>query len=95
MNIIEKYGDIPKIETEHLILRKITLDDAKDMYLYASDEEVTRNVTWNTHSSLSDTIKFINTFLPQYDAPWGVELKENGRLLKLGMFYQKNTGAKV
>jgi [ribosomal protein S5]-alanine N-acetyltransferase len=47
MNILEKFDDIPKIETEHLILRKITLDDAKDMYLYASNEEVTRYVTWD------------------------------------------------
>ncbi|MBM7553048.1 GNAT family N-acetyltransferase [Thalassobacillus pellis] len=81
MNILEKYEDIPKIETERLILRKITLDDAKDMYLYASDEEVTKNVTWNTHFTLSDTFRFINTFLSKYDAPWGIELKENGRFI--------------
>jgi [ribosomal protein S5]-alanine N-acetyltransferase len=81
MNISEKFADVPKIETERLILRKITLDDAEDMYLYASNEEVTRYVTWNTHSSLSDTIEFINTFLTQYDAPWGIELKENGKFI--------------
>lgn len=81
MNILEKFDDIPKIETEHLILRKITLDDAKDMYLYASNEEVTRYVTWDTHSSLSDTIDFMNTFLTQYDALWGIELKENGEFI--------------
>jgi [ribosomal protein S5]-alanine N-acetyltransferase len=81
MNIIEKFGDVPKIETDRLILRKITLNDAEDMYLYASNEEVTRYVTWDTHSSLSDTIDFINSFLPQYDAPWGIELKENGKFI--------------
>jgi [ribosomal protein S5]-alanine N-acetyltransferase len=81
MNILEKFADVPKIETERLILRKITLDDAEDMYLYASNEEVTRYVTWDTHSSLSDTIEFINTFLPQYDALWGIELKENGKFI--------------
>lgn len=74
MNILEKFADVPKIETERLILRKVTLDDAEDMYLYASNEEVTRYVTWDTHSSLSDTIEFINMFLSQYDAPWGIEL---------------------
>ncbi|GLB61848.1 GNAT family N-acetyltransferase [Cytobacillus sp. NCCP-133] len=81
MIILEKFADVPKLETERLILRKITLDDAEDMYLYASNEEVTRYVTWETHSSLSDTIEFINTFLPQYDAPWGIELKENGKFI--------------
>lgn len=81
MNITEKFCDVPKIETERLILRKITLDDAEEMYSYASNEEVTKSVTWDTHSSLSDTIEFINSFLPQYDAPWGIELKENGKFI--------------
>lgn len=81
MNILQKFADAPKIETERLILRKITLDDAEDMYLYASDEEVTRYVIWDTHSSLSDTIEFINTFLSQYHLPWGIELKENGKFI--------------
>jgi [ribosomal protein S5]-alanine N-acetyltransferase len=81
MNITEKFGDVPQIETERLILRRITLDDAEDMYVYASDEEVTDYVTWDTHSSLTDTKKFINTFLSQYVAPWGIELKENGQLI--------------
>lgn len=81
MNYNEKYGDIPTLETERLILRKITLEDAKDMYTYASNEEVTKYVTWDKHSSLSDTIDFINKFLPQYDAPWGIQHKENGRFI--------------
>ncbi|MDM5227329.1 GNAT family protein [Cytobacillus sp. NJ13] len=81
MKIIEKFADVPSIETERLILRKVTLDDTEDMYLYASDEEVTKSVTWDTHSSLTDTIEFINKFLPQYDAPWGIELKENGKFI--------------
>jgi [ribosomal protein S5]-alanine N-acetyltransferase len=81
MNILETFADVPKIETERLILRKITLDDAEDMYAYASNEEVTRYVTWDTHTSISDTIEFINTFLPQYDAAWGIEVKENGEFI--------------
>ena len=81
MNIKEKFGDVPTIETERLVLRKIIVDDAEDMYLYASNEEVTKYVAWDTHSSLSDTIEFINSFLPQYDAPWGIELKENGKFI--------------
>jgi [ribosomal protein S5]-alanine N-acetyltransferase len=81
MNILEKFAEVPKLETERLILRKITRDDAEDMYSYASNEEVTRDVTWDTHSSLSDTVEFIHTFLSQYDALWGIELKENGTFI--------------
>ncbi|MFI8684753.1 GNAT family N-acetyltransferase [Rossellomorea sp. NPDC077527] len=81
MKILEKFPDVPKIETERIILRKITEDDAEDMYVYASNGEVTRLVTWDTHSSLSDTVRFIQTFLPRYDALWGIELKENGTFI--------------
>ncbi|MCA1065672.1 GNAT family N-acetyltransferase [Rossellomorea aquimaris] len=81
MNILEEFADLPIIETERLILRSITLDDAEDIFLYASNEEVTKSVTWDTHSSLTDTIEFIHTFLPRYDAPWGIELKENGKCI--------------
>jgi [ribosomal protein S5]-alanine N-acetyltransferase len=81
MNILETFADVPKIETERLILRKITLADAEDMYAYASNEEVTSYVTWDTHTSISDTIEFIHTFLPQYDAAWGIEVKENGKFI--------------
>lgn len=81
MKIAERFGDIPTIETERLILRKITLDDAEDVYHYASNEDVTHLVTWHTHEALEDSIEFIHTFLPRYDAPWGIELKQTGRLI--------------
>ncbi|UOQ44856.1 GNAT family N-acetyltransferase [Halobacillus salinarum] len=81
MNRLEKIAEVPVIETERLLLRKITIDDAEDMYVYASDEEVTKSVTWETHASLTDTIEFIETFIPRYDAPWGIELKENGKFI--------------
>jgi len=38
------------IETERLILRKFTTDDAMDMYKnWASDDMVTKFLTWPTH----------------------------------------------
>lgn len=81
MKIVDQFGDIPTIETERLILRKITIQDAEDMYRYSSNEDVTSLVTWNTHISLEDTNDFIRSFLPKYDAPWGIELKETGKLI--------------
>lgn len=81
MKIKEEFGEIPTIETDRLILRKITLDDAEDMFSYASDEEVTKSVAWKKHDTLSDTEDFIKEFLSQYDAPWGIELKENGKFI--------------
>ena len=85
MEIEKIFGDLPTLETERLILRRITLDDVDDMFLYGSNEEVSKYVTWNTHKTLSETKEFINFVLNKYEknqvAPWGIEYKENGKFI--------------
>ncbi|MEK3975083.1 GNAT family protein [Psychrobacillus sp. FSL K6-2684] len=85
MNVEKIYGDLPILETERLILRKVTLEDIQDMYLYGSDEEVSKYVTWNTHETISDTKGFVEFVLNKYEnkqvSPWGIECKENGKFI--------------
>ena len=41
------------IETERLILRRFTLEDAPAVFAnYASDENVTRYMAWNRHETV-------------------------------------------
>ena len=40
----------PVLETERLILRPITIDDAKAVYQWTSDERVTRYMSYPTHT---------------------------------------------
>ena len=40
MNLLDILANLPTIETERLLLRKITLNDASDMFEYASNAEV-------------------------------------------------------
>lgn len=85
MEIEKIFGDLPVLETERLVLRKITLADIEDMYSYASNEEVSKYVTWNPHRSISDTRVFVEFILNQYRnqelAPWGIEYKAHGKLI--------------
>lgn len=85
MEIEKIYNDLPILETERLILRKVTLKDIEDMYLYGSDEEVSKYVTWDTHKTISDTKGFVEFVLNKYKnkqvAPWGIEYKENGNFI--------------
>ncbi|MEQ2464415.1 GNAT family N-acetyltransferase [Niallia hominis] len=85
MEIEKIFGNLPTLETERLLLRKITLEDAWDMHYYGSNENVSKYVTWETHKSLSDTREFIEFVLTKYEnkkiAPWGIEYKENGKLI--------------
>lgn len=85
MRVDKIFGDLPLLETERLILRKVTLEDIEDMHQYGSDEEVSKYVTWNTHATISDTKDFVEFVLTKYEnkqvSPWGIEYKENGKFI--------------
>lgn len=74
------------IETDRLILRRFTIDDAEDMYNnWASDPEVTKFLTWPTHSSVDVSRYVLNDWVPHYEEGdyfnWAMELKENGQVI--------------
>ncbi len=71
------------LETDRLILRRFTADDAAAMYRnWASDPEVTRFLTWPTHGSVEVTQMVIGSWLPEYEKPsyyhWAIVPKELG-----------------
>lgn len=54
--------------TERLILRKFTVDDADDMYSnWASDERVTRFLSWQPHESVDETRQMLEGWVGAYD----------------------------
>jgi ribosomal-protein-alanine N-acetyltransferase len=85
MVIGDIYKNLPTLETERLLLRKVTLADTAAMFSYASNEDVAKYVTWDVHRSMSDTERFINFVLNRYNneeiAPWGIEDKETGSFI--------------
>ncbi|MGE7760081.1 GNAT family N-acetyltransferase [Peribacillus sp. NPDC097895] len=85
MNVKEIYGRLPTIESERLVMRKVTMNDAEGMFAYASNRKVSRFVTWEAHRSLCDTKDFIQFVLQSYEdqkiAPWGIQHKESGKLI--------------
>ena len=71
------------LETERLVLRRLTLEDADAVYRnWASDPEVTRFLTWPAHTSTEVSEAIIRTWLPLYEKDdyyhWAITLKENG-----------------
>ena len=71
------------IETDRLILRRFTMDDAEPMFRnWASDDEVTKHLTWPTHSSVEVTRAVLTDWTGSYCKPdfynWAIVLKENG-----------------
>ncbi len=74
------------LETERLVLRRFVLGDAGAMYKnWASEDEVTRFLTWPTHSDAGVTRAVLSDWIAGYEKAdfynWAIELKETGELI--------------
>ncbi|MCT7984679.1 GNAT family N-acetyltransferase [Laspinema sp. A4] len=79
------YPDLPTLESDRLILRKMSLEDAPDLFEYASDPEVAKYTTWHPHQSLEDSHIFLNSILKKYQNhecfDWGIVHKADIKLI--------------
>ncbi len=79
------FARLPVIKTQRLILRKMTMWDASDVYRYARDKEVARHVLWEAHQSIWDSRGYIRYLLYQYrcgePGSWGIVLQDTGRVV--------------
>ncbi len=73
------------LETKRLILRYIEMDDAYDMFEYASLDEVCEYLLWNPHLNIAATEGYIEFLQKRYKkglyADWAVVLKETGKMI--------------
>ncbi len=74
------------ITTHRLILRQYRPEDAEDMYLnWASDPEVTKYLTWPTHTGPGVTRTVLGSWISRYEDGgffnWAIEWKESGRVI--------------
>lgn len=85
MQIKDIFDNLPELETERLILRKITMEDIDDIHTYASNPEVSKYVFWNAHDTREVTEKYVKMILALYEegkiAPWGIQYKKNHTLI--------------
>ncbi|MBR5712385.1 MAG: GNAT family N-acetyltransferase [Lachnospiraceae bacterium] len=68
------------IETERLILRRFRVEDAEDMFKnWTSDPEVTKFLSWPTHTSVETTRELVTDWVSRYEEGkthnWGITLK--------------------
>jgi len=74
------------IETERLLLRKLSLSDADDMFEYTSNPDVTAHLSWNAHTDISQAKTFISGVIEKYNGvltefTYGIELKSEKKLI--------------
>lgn len=77
-----------KIETERLILRRLREEDAQDIFAnYATDEEVTKYLTWNVHENIALTKSLLHGWIEEDDKDYpnitrfGITLKGEDKVI--------------
>lgn len=75
----------PSIETERLVLRKVTKDDADSLLTYLSDEEVTRHMGLAPFVSAEDALDEIGWYQSIFDngtgMRWGITMEGQDRII--------------
>ena len=72
------FADLPEIETDDLTLRQVRMEDAKDIFRYASDPEVGPRAGWPPHTSVEESLEIIRTVFNDATNTWAIVLKETG-----------------
>lgn len=75
-----------QIETERLILRRFKPSDAEYMFKnWATDSEVNKFLSWNSHKDLNETKRIVDSWVNNYVNNncynWAIELKNIGEII--------------
>lgn len=70
-----------RFETERLILQRIVMSDAKDIFEYTSDEETVHYINFPQHKTLEETELAIATEYLRDLSKWGIIEKVSGKLI--------------
>jgi [ribosomal protein S5]-alanine N-acetyltransferase len=85
MTLEDVLKNLPTLETDRLILRKLRLEDAEDMFEYAQDTEIARLGLWQPFYTLQDSIDDLNAVLEGYAQgnmmTWAMEHKEDRKMI--------------
>lgn len=79
------FRNFPDLRTPSMLLRRLRMEDADDVFAYARDPEMTRFVFWEPHRTLDDTREFLQRTLRGYDEGlppvWGLQHVRDGAII--------------
>lgn len=86
MNNLEQHFCVfPQLNTQRLVLRKLEVSDAEEMFEYSSRPEASQYANWEPHTSVEYTKEFLRWLKWQYRfhkvKTWGITLKNGGKLI--------------
>lgn len=83
--IIKYFKNIPTMQTERLILRRMLKSDDSDMFEYASDPAVSRYLLWGPHPDVKYTKRYLTFLQTKYHAgefyDWALVEKKRKKMI--------------
>ncbi|WP_081398180.1 GNAT family N-acetyltransferase [Paenibacillus odorifer] len=83
--MIDNVEGFPVLETDRFILRRITLDDAKEIYNYFSKDEVTQYYDLDSFTDIQQAINLIERwderFKGKQSIRWGIARREDNIMM--------------
>lgn len=77
--------EVPIIETERLILRPLTTEDAEDAFEWTGDERVSKHMIYTTHHDILVTKAWLESAADlENEYLWGFVRKSDGELIGSG-----------
>jgi [ribosomal protein S5]-alanine N-acetyltransferase len=95
MNTTIELSVIPVIESEHYLLRGMTIEDAASMFAFMSDRETMKYITphpVNTVAGVEQNIaKSLENFNQKKEIPWVIVNKVNSNVIGMFRFHKLHT----
>jgi [ribosomal protein S5]-alanine N-acetyltransferase len=80
------------LESDRLILRKLILNDANDIFKFTSLPETSEILSWYPHADISVTKAFVKGIIRKYSknvaSQWAIELKDDKIVIGIAGFIQ-------
>ena len=96
------FADMPSLETERFLLRRLTLDDTDDMFEYSRNGEVTKYLTWSPHPDKIYTFDYLSYLQNRYKTgdfyDWAIICKDSGKMIGtcgFTRFFFTHNGAEI
>lgn len=79
-----KFVGTKEIDLDRILLRPFEIKDVNDVFDYASDEKITKFLTWNPHKNIQETESLLKNVFTKYDEKtfrWAIVYKENNKVI--------------
>ncbi len=79
------FSNMPRLETERFILRRMSIDDTDDMFEYSKRADVTEYLTWSPHQSKAYTFEYLTYLRSRYKTgdffDWAIVCRDTKKMI--------------